>query len=50
MITFIKKFFKSKDNSVVWLKVPTNLTTQADRDRLMEATMNKLERIIYKSF
>ena len=50
MITFIKKLFKSKNNSVVWLKVPTNLTTQAERDRLMEATTDKLEQIIYKSF
>ena len=50
MIMYIKKLFKRENKRVVWLKVPTNLTAQADRDRLMEATMNKLERIIYKSF
>jgi hypothetical protein len=47
MITFIKKLFRRKNKRAVWLKVPTNLTSRADRDRLMEATMNKLERIIY---
>ena len=39
-----------KKNSDVWLKVPTNYTSQADRDKVMEATMNKLEQIIYKNF
>lgn len=44
----LKKRFNKKD-SAVWLRVPTNLTSQADRDKVMEATMNKLEQIIYKS-
>ena len=38
-----------KKNSDVWLKVPTHYTSQAERDQVMEATMNKLEQIIYKS-
>jgi len=45
----LKKLFKYKKNDVVWLQVPNNLKTQADRDKVMEATMNKLEQIIYKS-
>jgi len=44
----LKKHFNKKE-SAVWLKVPTNFTSQADRDAVMEATMNKLEQIIYKS-
>ena len=39
----------NKNNSEVWLKVPTNLTSQAERDQVMEAIMDKLEQIIYKS-
>jgi len=46
--TLLKKHFNKKE-SAVWLKVPTNYTSQADRDKVMEATMNKLEQIIYKS-
>ena len=45
----LKKLFNKKE-SAVWLRVPTNYTSQADRDKLMEATMNKLEQIIYKNF
>jgi len=44
----LKKVYRKK--SEVWLKVPTNLTTQAERDQVMEATMNKLEQIIYKNY
>ena len=44
----LKKHFNKKE-SAVWLRVPTNLASQADRDKVMEATMNKLEQIIYKS-
>ena len=47
--TLLKKRFNKKEN-VVWLRVPTNYTSQADRDKVMEATMNKLEQIIYKNF
>jgi hypothetical protein len=50
MIMYIKKLFKRENKRVVWLKVPTDLTTRAERDRLMEATTDKLEHIIYKSF
>ena len=45
----LKKLFNKKE-SAVWLKVPTNYTSQADRDKVMEATMDKLEQIIYKKF
>ena len=45
----LKKLFNKKE-SAVWLRVPTNYTTQAERDKVMEATMNKLEQIIYKNF
>tara|TARA_R110002051_G_scaffold30319_7_gene70194 strand:+ start:777 stop:944 length:168 start_codon:yes stop_codon:yes gene_type:complete len=48
-IISLKKFFKGKKENEVWLKIPTNLTSTADRDNLMEATMNKLEKIIYKN-
>jgi hypothetical protein len=47
--TLLKKLFNKKE-SAVWLKVPTNYTSQADRDKVMEATMDKLEQIIYKNF
>ena len=47
--TLSKKHFNKKE-SAVWLKVPTNYTSQADRDKVMEATINKLEQIIYKNF
>jgi hypothetical protein len=43
-----KKLYKRK-NSVVWLQVPTNYTSQAERDQVMEATMDMLEQIIYKN-
>ena len=45
----LKKLFNKK-RSVVWLQIPPALNTQAERDNLMEATMNQLEKIIYKSF
>ena len=48
-IISLKKYFKDKKESVVWLSIPTNLNTQAERDNLMEATMNQLEKIIYKN-
>ena len=48
-IISLKKYFNYKEN-VVWLQIPTNLTTTAERDKLMEATMNQLEKIIYKNF
>ncbi len=44
----LKKHFNKK-KSVVWLQIPTDLNTQAERDNLMEATMNQLEKIIYKN-
>ena len=43
----LKRLYNKNNNE--WLKVPTNLTSQAERDQVMEATMNKLEQIIYKS-
>jgi len=48
-LILLKKHFNKKE-SAVWLKVPTNYTSQADRDKVMEATMDKLEQIIYKNF
>tara|TARA_R100001443_G_scaffold91549_1_gene98167 strand:- start:6134 stop:6289 length:156 start_codon:yes stop_codon:yes gene_type:complete len=44
----LKKFFKRQREGVMFLEIPTQITTQAERDRFMEATMEKLERIIYK--
>tara|TARA_Y100001973_G_C5184610_1_gene326994 strand:- start:296 stop:397 length:102 start_codon:yes stop_codon:yes gene_type:complete len=32
----------------MFLEIPTQIRTQAERDRFMEATMEKLEKIIYK--
>ena len=48
-LILLKKYF-NKTNDEVWLKVPTNYTSQAERDKVMEATMDKLEQIIYKNF
>jgi hypothetical protein len=48
-IISLKKYFNKKESSV-WLKIPTNYTGQADRDKVMKATMDKLEQIIYKNF
>jgi len=48
-ITLLKKYFNKKETAV-WLQVPTNYTSQAERDQVMEATMNKLEQIIYKNY
>jgi hypothetical protein len=48
-IISLKRFFKRKEDEV-WLKVPTNYTSTADRDKVMEATLNKLEQIIYKNY
>lgn len=47
-IISLKKYFNVTER-VVWLSIPTNLNTQAERDNLMEATMNQLEKIIYKN-
>ena len=47
-IILLKKYFNKKENEV-WLQIPTNYNSQADRDKVMEATMNKLEQIIYKN-
>ena len=47
--TLLRNYFNKKEN-VVWLQIPTNLTSQAERDNLMEATIDKLEEIIYKNF
>ena len=47
-IISLEKYFNVKER-VVWLKIPTDLNTQAERDNLMEATMNKLEKLIYKN-
>jgi len=41
----LKKLFKKK-NSAVWLKVPTNYTSQAERDQVMEATMDMSEVVL----
>tara|TARA_R110000751_G_scaffold109320_3_gene206367 strand:- start:2333 stop:2479 length:147 start_codon:yes stop_codon:yes gene_type:complete len=46
-IILLKKYFNKKNE--VWLQIPTNYNSQADRDKVMEATMNKLEQIIYKN-
>ena len=48
-IISLKKYFKRKQ-SAVWLKVPTNYTSQAERNAVMEATIDMLEQIIYKKF
>jgi|13_taG_2_1085334.scaffolds.fasta_scaffold14659_2 hypothetical protein len=46
MITFIEKLFKRKEESAVWLKVPTDLTTRADALDCYEALTEKLEQIL----
>ena len=47
-IISLEKYFNVTRKSV-WIEIPTNLYTQAERDNLMEATMNQLEKIIYKN-
>jgi len=48
-LILLKKLFNKKPIEV-WLKVPTSFNSQAERDQVMEATMNKLEQIIYKNY
>lgn len=45
-IISLRGIFKKR---YVWLKIPANLTDQADRDKCMAATMDMLEEIIYKN-
>ena len=47
-IISLKKYFDVTER-VVWLQIPTDLNTQAERDNLMEATMEQLEKLIYKN-
>ena len=44
----LKRFFKRQREGVMFLEIPTQIRTQAERDKFMEATMERLERIIYK--
>ncbi len=44
----LKRFFNRQREGVMFLEIPTQIRTQAERDRFMEATMEKLEKIIYK--
>lgn len=48
-LILLKKLFNKKPKDV-WLKVPTSYTSNAERDQVMEAAMNKLEQIIYKNY
>jgi len=45
----LKRFFKREKKSVMWLQIPTDLSTLAEREEFMEATLDKLEKIIYKT-
>jgi len=45
----LKKHFNKKPKEV-WMKVPTIYSSNAERDQVMEAAMNKLEQIIYKNY
>ena len=47
-IISLKKYF-NEEESVVWLQIPTDLNTQAERDNLMEAVTDQLEKLIYKN-
>ena len=52
MLRKILKTISSKaryKKKYVWLKIPANLTSKADRDKCMDATMDMLEEIIYKN-
>jgi hypothetical protein len=44
----LKKFFKRQREGVMFMEIPTHFKTLAERDEFMEATMERLERIIYK--
>jgi hypothetical protein len=47
-LILLKKHFSNTKRGV-WLQVPTNYSSQAERDQVMEATMDMLEQIIYKN-
>lgn len=45
----LKRFFKREKKCVMWLQIPTDLSTQVEREKFMEATIDQLEKIIYKT-
>jgi hypothetical protein len=45
----LKRFFKREKKSVMWLQIPTDLSTLAEREEFMEAILDKLEKTIYKT-
>lgn len=45
----LKKFFKREKEGVMFMEIPTHFKTLAERDKFMEATLDKLEKIIYKT-
>ncbi len=45
----LKRFFKRQREGVMFMEIPTHFKTLAERDEFMEATLDKLEKIIYKT-
>lgn len=45
----LKRFFNREKKCVMWLQIPTDLSTQVEREKFMEATIDQLEKIIYKT-
>ena len=45
----LKRFFKREREGVMFMEIPTHFKTLAEREEFMEATFDKLEKIIYKT-
>ena len=45
----LKKFFKRQREGVMFMEIPTHFKTLAEREEFMEATLDKLEKTIYKT-
>lgn len=45
----LKRFFKREREGVMFMEIPTHFKTLAEREEFMEATLDKLEKIIYKT-
>lgn len=45
----LKRFFKRQREGVMFMEIPTHFKTLSEREEFMEATLDKLEKIIYKT-
>jgi hypothetical protein len=42
----LKKFFNRKKNGIMYLEIPTQFKSQTEKEKFLEVTMEKLEKII----